>query len=309
MIRFEDVTKVYAGPLARTRGGPVRALDGVTLEVPPGTVLGIVGPNGAGKSTMIRLLLGYIRPTRGRVEVHGMAPRAYVERFGVAYLSELVAIPPSWTVRGALSTYAALSEVEQARARVDHVMERMGIAALANRRAGLLSKGNLQRLGMAQALLAPRAVMVLDEPTSGLDPEWVAGLRAVVAEWRAEDPTRTVIVASHNLDELERTAQHVAVLENGRVREVLDLAAAERTLPGYRLEVEDTDGAADAVRAVFPGALPEEGVPWAFRLQPTPPHELSGRLAELLARGVLVRAVAPQRITLEERVRLGGGAR
>jgi ABC-2 type transport system ATP-binding protein len=307
MIRFADVVKEFAGPLARARGGKVRALDGVTLDVPPGTVLGLVGPNGAGKSTMIRLLLGYIRPTKGKVEVHGMAPRGYAQRFGVAYVSELVAIPPSWTVRGALETYAALGEVEQPRARIGEVMERLEITGVADRTVAYLSKGNLQRLAMAQALLAPRRVMVLDEPTSGLDPEWIARLRAVVAEWRAEDAERTVLIASHNLDELERTADRVAVLQNGRVREVLDLRAAEGVNPPYRLEVEDTPGAQKAVREIFPGALPEEGPPWAFRVDPAPPRELSAKLAALLARGVVVRALAPQRMRLEERVRLGGG--
>ncbi len=306
MIRFADVVKEFAGPLARAQGGRVRALDGVTLEVPPGTSLGIVGPNGAGKSTLIRLLLGYIRPTRGRVEVHGMPPRGYVERFGVAYVSELVAIPPSWTTRGALDAYAALSEVDHPRARVGEVMERMEITAVADRRVGYLSKGNLQRLAMAQALLAPRRVMVLDEPTSGLDPEWIARLRAVVAEWRAEDPERTVLIASHNLDELERTADRVAVLEGGRVREVLELRALEGVHPPYRLEVEDTPGAPAAVGQVFPGALPEEGAPWAFRVEPMDPRALSAALAGLLARGVVVRALVPQRVRLEERVRRGG---
>jgi ABC-2 type transport system ATP-binding protein len=306
MIQFTDVVKEFSGPLARARGGKVRALDGVTLEVPPGTALGIVGPNGAGKSTLIRLLLGYIRPTRGRVEVHGMQPRGYVERFGVAYVSELVAIPPSWTTRSALDAYAALSEVEHARARVGEVMERMEITEVADRRVGYLSKGNLQRLAMAQALLAPRRVMVLDEPTSGLDPEWIARLRNVVAEWRAEDPERTVLIASHNLDELERTADRVAVLEGGRVREVLELRAIEGVHPPYRLEVEDTPGAQKVVGEVFPGALPEEGAPWAFRLAPADPRALSAGLAGLLARGVVVRALVPQRVRLEERVRRGG---
>jgi ABC-2 type transport system ATP-binding protein len=306
MIRFAEVVKEFAGPLARARGGRVRALDGVTLEVPPGTALGIVGPNGAGKSTLIRLLLGYIRPTRGRVEVHGMQPRGYVERFGVAYVSELVAIPPSWTTRGALDAYAALSEVDRPRDRVAEVMERMEITGVAGRRVSVLSKGNLQRLAMAQALLAPRRVMVLDEPTSGLDPEWIARLRTVVAEWRAEDPERTLLIASHNLDELERTADRVAVLESGRVREVLELRAAEGVHPPYRLEVEDTPRADALVREVFPGALPEEGAPWAFRLPPADPRTLSAGLAALLARGVVVRALVPRRVRLEERVRRGG---
>ncbi|HYW08071.1 MAG TPA: ABC transporter ATP-binding protein [Longimicrobium sp.] len=307
MIRFEQVVKEYSGPLARLRGGPVRALDGVTLDVAPGSALGIVGPNGAGKSTLIRLLLGYIRPTRGAVEVGGRSPRGYVERHGIAYVSELVAIPPTWTVRGALEMYAALSEVDETRARIAEVMERMGIAEVAGRRVANLSKGNLQRLAVAQAILAPRRVMVLDEPTTGLDPEWIARLRDVVAEWRAADPERIVVIASHNLDELERTVDRVAVLGGGRVREIVELAG-EAANPPYLLEVEASRGVGALVAAAFPGAVPEDGTPNAFRVAWMEPRELSSRLATLLERGVVVRSVAPRRVSLAERV-WGGGAR
>jgi len=308
MIRFAQVVKEYSGPLARVRGGPVRALDSVTLDVAPGSALGIVGPNGAGKSTLIRLLLGYIRPTRGTVEVGGMSPRGYVERHGIAYVSELVAIPPQWTVREALEMYAALSEVDETRARVAAVMERMGIAEVAGRRVANLSKGNVQRLAVAQAILAPRRVMVLDEPTSGLDPEWIARLRDVVAEWRAADPERIVLIASHNLDELERTVDRVAVLGSGRVREVVELAGAAAANPPYLLEVEGSRGVGALVAAAFPGAVPDEGAPNAFVVGGMEPRELSSRLAALLERGVVVRSVAPRRVSLAERV-WGGGAR
>jgi len=302
MIRIAEVTKEYGGRLARARGRSVRALDGVSLSVEPGAALGIVGPNGAGKSTLIRLLLGYLRPTSGSVEIGGQLPRAYVERHGVAYVPELAAIPPRWTVRFALHAFAALGEVPGSGERVDAVLARLGLEEVQRRPVGALSKGTLQRVAIAQALLAERAVMVLDEPTHGLDPEWIARLREIVAEWRAADPRRVVVMASHDLDELERTTERVAVLESGRVREVLDLRPTAG-FPAYRLEVEPAEGAAAAVREIFPGAVGEEGPPLSFHVEAKDAAELNRRLAELLRRGVTVRAWAPERVTLEERYR------
>lgn len=281
----------------------VPALTGVSLNVPAGTVLGIVGPNGAGKSTLIRILLGYLRPTRGRVTVDGLAPRAYAQRRGVAYVPETPAIPPSWTVEYAMRVYASLAELEDPGPQVEAALSRVGLNDVRPRRVAALSKGMRQRLAIAQALLGDRAVMVLDEPTNGLDPEWVAELRAIVAEWRGARADRVALVASHDLSELERTADRVAVLQSGALREVIDLRAGAHAFPPYRLELESAAHAGDAVRACFPGAVPEHGTPLRFLVEPADAQDLSRRLAELLARGVVVRAVSPMRPTLEERYR------
>jgi ABC-type multidrug transport system ATPase subunit len=217
MIEMEGIAKEYRGPLGL--GRRVRALDGVDLSVRPGTALGLVGLNGAGKSTLLRVLLGYVHPTAGRVTVGGLPPRAYVERHGVAYVPERVAIPPQWTVRGALEAYAMLDAAgEDVGDRIEAALRRLGIAPLAERRVGALSKGNLQRLALAQMLLYDRKLMVLDEPTDGLDPVWIAELRAIVEEWRAADPERVLVMASHNLPEVERLTDRVVVLHEGRSR-------------------------------------------------------------------------------------------
>jgi ABC-2 type transport system ATP-binding protein len=224
MIRLDAVRKDYG---ARWRPGRrVRALDGVTLEVAAGSALGVIGVNGAGKSTLLRMLLGYIDASAGRVEIGGMPPREYAEREGVAYLPERVAIPAGWTVRGALEAYAMLDGLGgEAVERVNRALARLGLEALSDRRVGALSKGNLQRLGIAQMLLSPRKLMVLDEPTDGLDPVWVAELRTIVAEWRAAEPGRVVVIASHNLPEVEKLAERVVVLHTGRVRAELEAGA------------------------------------------------------------------------------------
>jgi ABC-2 type transport system ATP-binding protein len=304
MIQLTEVTKEFGGPLARLRGERVRALDRVTLTVPPGAAVGLVGPNGAGKSTLIRLLLGYLAPTRGGVQVGGMLPRDFAERRGIGYVPDRVALPPTWTVRGALHAFAALGEVDDAKERVGRVMRRLGLAEIAGRRISALSKGNLQRLALAQALLADRKVMILDEGTDGLDPEWVARVREMLAEWRRADPERVLVYASHDLDEVERVAEQAVVLAEGRVREVIDLRGGGGALPGYRLEVEGAD-AARRVEAAFPGALPVPGEAHAFRVEAASPRELTHRLQGLMERGGIVRAVTPEAPTLRERYRRG----
>ena len=304
MIRIEHVVKDFGGPLARLRGERVRALDGVTLQVPPGAAVGLVGPNGAGKSTLIRLLLGFLSPSGGGVQVGGMLPRDYAERHGIAYVPDRVALPPSWTVRGALRAFTALGEVQKPAERVERVMRRLGLTEIEGRRVAALSKGNLQRLALAQALMADRKVMVLDEATDGLDPEWVARVRDILAEWRRADPERVLVYASHDLDEVERVAEQVVVLSEGRVRETIDLRGGGGPLPAYRLEVEGTD-AGKRVAAAFPGALPVPGEAHAFRVEAGSPRDLTHRLQALAERGGVIRAVIPERATLRERYRHG----
>jgi ABC-2 type transport system ATP-binding protein len=300
MIRLHEVVKEFR---AGVTGGRVRALDGVSLEVAPGSSLGIVGPNGAGKSTLIRLLLGYLRPSRGRVEVDGLTPRSYVERSGVGYVPERVDVPPRWRVRGALTAYALLGDVEHPGDRVDAVLTLLGLVPLADRRVAALSKGNLQRLALAQALLGPRTLLILDEPTDGMDPEWVARTREILAAWRREDAGRILLFASHNLDEVERVAERVVVLDAGRIREVVDLTRPEGALV-FRLEVDgpaaDTPG---RVRRAFPEAVEEAGAPLAFRLEVPDTAALNRGLARLLGEGILIRALMPHRPRLEERFR------
>jgi ABC-2 type transport system ATP-binding protein len=301
MIHLAGVSKEYGfGPRR------VRALDEFTLDVPPGTALGLVGPNGAGKSTLIRLLLGYLRPTTGEASIAGLPPRTYAEKHGVGYVSESLAIPLGWTVRGALRAFAALGSLEgDVAERIDAALRQMGIEGVADRRISALSKGNLQRVGIAQALLGERMLLILDEPLDGLDPEWIVRLRGILANWRAADPRRVLLVASHNLDEVERIADQVAVLDGGKLREVVELRP-EPGLPAYHLEVHDA-GSAALVRELFPGAQGTNGT--AFHVTATDLAELNRRVAVLLERGGQIRALTPERASLEHAVRrtFGGG--
>jgi ABC-type multidrug transport system ATPase subunit len=294
MVVFDGVGKRYRS----LRGREVRALDGVSLTVARGEVLGVAGPNGAGKSTLINLLLGFLPPTSGRVTVDGAPPRAYVERMGVGYLSELMAVPPGWSPRTALRRYgtlAGLADPALAR-RVDESLAAFGLDEHADKPARALSKGTLQRVGLAQALLRDEALLVLDEPTHGLDPVWTARFRDLVAGLR--HPERAILIASHNLDELERLADRVAILAGGQLQRVVRTGAAAAAGDGavaYRIGF--ATGAEHAAQ-LFPGAR----ATGRGEVEVDAPSlaALNAGLAALLARGAVLTSVAPARTALEQ---------
>ena len=295
MIAFRSASKRFR-PLFRQ---PVLALDELTLEVGAGEVLGIAGPNGAGKSTLIALLLGFLRPTGGTVAVDGMAPRRYVERHGIGYLSELVAINPRWRADQALRRYAVLAGVPAADGgrRVEEAIETLGLGPHRDKRVRALSKGNLQRLGLAQALLRDERVLVLDEPTHGLDPVWTQRFRDIVTALRR--PDRAILIASHNLDELQRLADRVAILDRGRLQRVVAPGVdAPSGLATYRLVLVR---GAEELPAVFPGAAALGRGEFEVRDLDLP--ALNRGLAELVARGALLASVTPTRSALEQQFR------
>jgi len=278
----------------------VPAVVDVTLEIRLGEVFGLAGPNGAGKSTLIALLLGFLKPTSGSLRIAGYAPRAFVERFGVGYLSELVTIPPRWRLEEALSRYALLAGVEPAlvRSRVVELVDRLGLAEHWGKQIRQLSKGNLQRVGLAQALLHDERFVILDEPTHGLDPVWTQRFREIVGELRS--PDRAVFIASHNLDELQRVADRVAIIDHGRVQRVVQTRGTSRevaTTP-YRLVLA---GGSEQARDLLRGAV--ESLPNEFEIPALTLDELNALLRTLLERGVRIAAVAPIYSSLEQQFR------
>jgi ABC-2 type transport system ATP-binding protein len=210
------------------------ALEEVDLEAPRGACLGLLGPNGAGKTTALRLLLGFARPSRGRVRLHDRDPRQASAREGVGYLPERLVLPRSMSVRRFLELHGRLAGLEDlALARgVAVTLERCGVAEHAAERVDALSKGLAQRVGFAQALLGEPRLLLLDEPTSGLDPLGVRDARDWILAARARGAT--VLVSSHRLSEVERTCDRVAILHRGR--RVASGSLDELVRPGEDLE-------------------------------------------------------------------------
>ncbi|MBO2446104.1 ATP-binding cassette domain-containing protein [Actinomadura barringtoniae] len=204
------------------RFGATKALDGMSFTVRPGQVTGFVGPNGSGKSTTMRVILGLDAADRGKALVGGR-PYATLRTplLHVGALLDAAALQPSRSARNHL-LWMARSQGLDAR-RVDEVLETVGLAGVARRRAGGFSLGMRQRLGIAAALLGDPPILMLDEPVNGLDPEgimWIRGLlRGLAAEGRA------VLVSSHLMSELEGTAHHLVVVGRGKV--IADTGVAE----------------------------------------------------------------------------------
>jgi ABC-type multidrug transport system ATPase subunit len=290
VIGLTQVSKTYRTLITRRE---VRALTDLSLTLERGDVVGIAGPNGAGKSTMISLILGFVAPTAGVVRLDGRPPRAYIESTGVGYLPELVTLPPRWTVREALVRRAVLGG-HAGRSRADSLMiaERLGLTEHLRKQVRQLSKGNLQRLGLAQALLDDSNLLILDEPTHGLDPLWTQRFRDLVLDLRR--PDRLILIASHNLDELERIADRVVILHLGRLQHVQVPGGGEGTQV-WRLVLAGGGGLPEGI---FPGAVPIEGRPGSFRVV-LDLAAVNAELARLLASGGQVVSLGPETGGLE----------
>ena len=296
VIEFRNVGKTYRSLL----GNSVKAVEEFSLQVGEGEILGIAGPNGAGKSTLIAMMLGYLRPTKGTVEINGLPARKYIERNGIGYLSELIAIHPKWRADTALVRYATLAGISDAEIplRVNEMIEKLGLAEHREKKVKALSKGNLQRLGLAQALLRDDQILVLDEPTHGLDPVWTQRFRSIVEELRR--PDRTIIIASHNLDELQRLADRVAIIDHGRLQRVVSTGYEQDAPTATRFRLTLAAGF-DRVRESFP--LAESAGRGEYDVTVRSIQELNAALADLISRGALVASVVPERSVLEQQFR------
>ena len=206
-ILVDNVSKVF---------GAQRALNGVSLTLDRGEVVGLLGPNGAGKSTLMRLITGYLPPTEGRVEVCGFdvmdAPLETKRRVG--YLPERNPVHEDMYVREYLQFVAGVHGVKEKAQRVASVIEEVGLTPEVHKQIGQLSKGYRQRVGLAQALIHDPEVLILDEPTSGLDPNQLVDIRALI---RRLGQDRTVILSTHIMQEVEAMCDRVVLIRLGNI--------------------------------------------------------------------------------------------
>ncbi|OAN39311.1 ATP-binding cassette domain-containing protein [Mycolicibacterium iranicum] len=205
MIELHGLTKDY---------GTRRAVDGLTCTVEPGVVTGFLGPNGAGKTTTMRMVLGLDHPTSGTATIDGKRYRQLVDPLrAVGALLDARQVHPNRAVRDHLRWIAATNRIEKSR--VDDVLDMVGLSAVAGSRAGTLSLGMSQRLGIAAALIGDPPVLLFDEPVNGLDPEGIHWVRTLMRTLAAEG--RTVLVSSHLLSEMANTADRLVVIGKGRL--------------------------------------------------------------------------------------------
>lgn len=209
MIEVEDLVKWY---------GPTLAVDHLSYQIPAGQIVGFLGPNGAGKSTTLRILTGYMPMTSGRATVagHDVLSASQEVRANIGYLPESNALYGEMRVEEFLHFRGKLQGMSRGQRikRIGTVCDRCGLEQIRRRLIGHLSKGNRQRVGLAQALLHEPPVIILDEPTSGLDPNQISHVRNLIAELRGK---HTIILSTHILREVEYSADQVIIIARGRI--------------------------------------------------------------------------------------------
>ena len=257
MIEARNLTKRYGNKLA---------VSDLSFTVKPGIVTGFLGPNGAGKSTTMRLIVGLDAPTDGEVTVNG---RHYADF--QAPLHEVGLLLEARAVHGGRSAYNHMLALAQThgigRARVEQLIDLVGLTGVAHKRAGGFSLGMGQRLGIAAALLADPAVLILDEPINGLDPEGIRWIRVLLKSLAAEG--RTVLLSSHLMSEMQLTAEHLIVIGRGRLIADLPLDEFVRRHSGQSVRVRSPHadelvrilaGTDVAVEPIAPGVVDIEGM-------------------------------------------------
>ncbi len=207
-IELEGITKLY---------GQQKALDNVSLKIDRGEVVGLLGPNGAGKSTMMKILTSFLPPTSGKASINGLDVEAssLEIRKLVGYLPENNPLYLDMYVREYLAFVLGIYGTPPKRNKViEDIIELTGLTVEANKKIGALSKGYRQRVGLAQALIHDPEILILDEPTSGLDPNQLIGIRKIIKEL---GETKTVILSTHIMQEVEAVCGRVVIIDKGRI--------------------------------------------------------------------------------------------
>lgn len=307
MIVLDRLTRTF---------GPLTAVDGISLEVGAGEVLGFLGPNGAGKTTTMRMIAGYLEPSAGRVEVCGfdLARKPIEAKRRIGYLPEGAPLYGDMTARGFLAFVAEVRGFDgtERRRRIDRVAEMVSLEEALDRPIDTLSKGFKRRVGLAQALIHDPPVLVLDEPTDGLDPNQKHQVRTLISQMAAD---KAIIISTHILEEVEAVCSRAVIIAEGRLVADGTAEALLRRLPEHD-SVVIVVAIADATvaRAALADLAPDQGLQVAeaapglatLRLLamgdgPAPLSEVAHRLK---AAGVAIEALRGERGRLDDVFRL-----
>lgn len=311
-IEVKSLYKTYSeGVVYRKK---FQALQDVSFGVSQGEVFGLLGPNGAGKTTFIKILLGIIRKTSGGASMLGFPAGSRSGRKMVGYLPEHLRIPDHLNAYTALECYGNLSNVSNAviREKRDRLLELVGLADRAKDRCKKYSKGMLQRLGLAQALLHDPKLLILDEPTDGLDPQARAEVRQIIR--RLKDEGVTIFLNSHILQEVEMICDRVAILDRGELRYcgevsaigdfVKQMSGGGGDVEGMTIEIEIA-GTPEAINAGFAGcefeikSRQEQGS-FNVELVVADQDAMDLLVDALRNQGVSIHSMSRKRLTLED---------
>jgi ABC-2 type transport system ATP-binding protein len=302
VIETAGLSKVWrSGIFRRTR---FQALDNVTLTVPRGSIYGLLGPNGAGKTTLIKILLGIVSRTAGHATVLGHPAGSMAARCQIGYLPENHRLPRHLSANTALEYYGSLSgmSLSQIRAARPLLLEQVGLKGRERERVSGYSKGMLQRLGLAQAMLHRPQLIILDEPTDGVDPVGRREIRDVLRQLAAAG--HTIFLNSHLLQEIELICDQVAILSKGRLLRtgsVQELTKAIKDAP-LQLQLFGERSIIEQILTAWPGSTLREAAPGAVEIEVSIATQTDAdRLIDTLrARGVSIFRMARRERTLEE---------
>ena len=239
-VRIRDLEKIFPVPLRRRQ---VVALRGLSLDIPAGTVYGLLGPNGSGKSTTLKILLGLVNATSGTSEIFGVPSERVASRTDVGFLPENPYFYKFLTGAETISFYGKLCGLggKALRARVTELLDLVGLTEAGERRISGYSKGMLQRIGLAQAMVHDPRLLILDEPTAGVDPAGSRQIRDLILQLKARG--KTILLTSHLLEQVQEVCDRVGILAKGHlVREgSLDILTGVTGQTEYIIENADPE--------------------------------------------------------------------
>ncbi len=294
IIEIQDLTKIY---LSGLRKASIVALDRAGLEVHQGEIFGLLGPNGAGKTTLVKVLLGVVQATSGQALLNGLPPSDPESRRKVGFLPENHRFPAHLTGLGLLEFSGRLFgfSAEEIEAQALPLLQTVGMERWANVKIRRYSKGMLQRIGLAQAMMGNPDLLILDEPTDGVDPVGKAEIRQVLLKLRGEG--KTILLNSHLLSEVESVADRVAILVRGRVVRVDTMEALTVRRSQYEIEAAIGDDVLD-----IPAEVGRKVYVTTDRLvvELRDENRVNDIIDELRRRKIAIRSVKPLKITLEQ---------
>lgn len=290
-IEVNGLTKYYSH-------GKIKALDDVSLNVNRGIIFSLLGPNGAGKTTLIKLLLGIAYPTRGSAKILGMDISDYKSHYKIGYLAENHKFPEFLTPNQILNYFGKMAGVDQKLldGRIGELLELVGLNDWHKTKIKKFSKGMMQRLGIAQALINDPQLLFFDEPTDGIDPVGRREIRDLLQKLR--DQGKTIFLNSHLLSEVERISDEIAILKNGKLLEkgsVQDFIFVNEQYQIYlNHQQENMENICNSLN------IQASAVKDFFLVKVNDDSHLNQLIDELRKNQVTIRAVIPHKISLED---------
>jgi ABC-2 type transport system ATP-binding protein len=282
--------------------GNREVLRNVSFTVEKGDVFGFLGPNGAGKTTTIRIALGLLRPSSGKVSVLGQDINLEATRKRVGFLLEADGLFDNLSARENMGYYASIYGVEEPARAIRNCLEIAGLQSRASDKVAAYSKGMRQRLALARALVHDPELLILDEPTSGIDPSGQIEIRRLILE-RARVEGKTIFLSSHNLDEVHRVCNRIAVIDHGEIKLYGDTEQLQRKLGSGKTVVETARSIPRAVLeelSLIPGFFVENETERALTFTLRNGTTASDVIRFLMDRGVVIEQVRNVEASLEE---------